>query len=94
MFRESLPPDEGMLFLFEEEGAYSFWMKNTMIPLDMLWLDSGGRVVHIAHAVPCVQDPCPHYTPAAKARYVLEVNGGYAKAHGIVVGDKADFSIP
>ncbi|MFH1054937.1 MAG: DUF192 domain-containing protein [Candidatus Altiarchaeota archaeon] len=89
MFRETLPPDRGMLFIFEEEGIHSFWMKNTLIPLDIIWLDSNMRVVNIEHAAPCKADPCQSYNPGETAKYVLEVNGGYATEHGIKVGDTA-----
>jgi uncharacterized membrane protein (UPF0127 family) len=90
MFRKSLGPDEGMLFVFDAPGFYPFWMKNTLIPLDMLWLDREGRVVSIASAVPpCRADPCPSYPPAAgtTALYVVEVNAGFAKQHGVKVAD-------
>jgi uncharacterized protein len=64
MFRKTLASDHGMLLLFEERGVHSFWMKNTLISLDILWLDSRGGIVSIAHAVPpCTVEPCPHYSP-------------------------------
>jgi uncharacterized protein len=94
MGRKSLPPDAGMLFVFDEEGVYPFWMKDTLIPLDMVWLDSNLEVVHIAHALPCTQDPCGVYDPGKRARYVLEVNGGYAQEKGIAVGEKATIRPP
>jgi uncharacterized membrane protein (UPF0127 family) len=90
MFRESMGPNEGMIFLFERPGFYPFWMKNTLIPLDMLWLDTDGRVVSIASSVPpCKADPCPTYPPAAgsEALYVVELNAGFARQHGVKVGD-------
>jgi hypothetical protein len=88
MFRTHLPSNEGMIFVFDQPGPYAFWMKNTLIPLDMLWLDGGGRVVSIATAVPpCKTDPCPNYPPDANAMYVVEVASGFAKAHGVKVGD-------
>ena len=93
MFRESLSPDAGMLFIFEGDGEHSFWMKNTLIPLDMIWLDSGLQVVHIEHANPCRADPCESYEPHRLARYVLEVNGGYTVEHDIRVGDGADMRL-
>jgi len=89
MFRESLPPNEGMLFVFEQTGVYPFWMKNTLIPLDIIWLDEDWRIVSIAAAVPpCRADPCPTYPPAGPARYVVEVNAGFTRTHGIVRGDR------
>ena len=90
MFRETLGPNEGMIFLFEEPGFYPFWMKNTLIPLDMLWLDGSARVVSIANAVPpCKADPCATYPPdrGTQALYVVEVNAGFAKEHKVKVGD-------
>jgi uncharacterized protein len=90
MFRESLREDSGMLFIFDSPGDYAFWMKNTLIPLDMIWLDGDLQVVHIEHALPCKGDPCANYEPNHDARYVLEVNGGYTGRHGIVVGERAD----
>ncbi len=95
MFRDRLPVDQGMLFVFEEEGVRAFWMKNTLIPLDMLWLDPGRRIVHIAKMVPpCVADPCPSYGPGLPALFVLELAGGQADARGLKVGDRLDFVLP
>ncbi len=91
-FRKSLDPDSGMLFIFQKSGPYAFWMKDTLIPLDMIWMDDGRRIGHIEHNVPpCAADPCPRYTPAAEALYVLEVNVGYADQLGLKIGDTAEF---
>ena len=85
MFRPTLAADRGMLFLFEQERVPSFWMKNTLIPLDLVFLDSSGRVVDvIAGAEPCRADPCPQYVPEAPARAVLEIAAGQAAATGII----------
>jgi len=60
MYRDHLAEDRGMIFLFPQAGEYPFWMKNTLIPLDMIWMDSAHHIVHIAHDVPpCKADPCP-----------------------------------
>jgi uncharacterized membrane protein (UPF0127 family) len=92
MFRESLSENEGMLFIFEETGFYPFWMKNTLIPLDMLWLDASRRVVSIAHSVPpCKADPCPNFSPTADALYQIEVVSGFAKRHQVREGDVLTF---
>src|SRR5262245_13000232 len=89
MFRESLPQNEGMIFVFERTGVYPFWMKNTLIPLDIVWLDEDWRIVSIAASVPpCRADPCPTYPPAGPARYVVEVNAGFTRTHGIARGDR------
>lgn len=78
MFRESLPQDEGMLFIFDEESEKVFWMKNTLIPLDMVFFDSNWTVVEVKRGVlPCKDDPCERYK-SLPARYVLEVNSGAA----------------
>ena len=88
MFREHLAPNEGMIFVFPEPGYYPFWMKNTLIPLDMLWLDSQARIVSIARSVPpCKADPCPSYPPSGTSSYVIEVVSGFARQHGLKVGD-------
>jgi len=92
MFRDQLRPDHGMLFVFPEDGDYAFWMKNTKIPLDMIWIDSGKRIAHVKHDVPpCYVDDCPNYPPGVPARYVLEVAAGVAKQHGLKPGDVLRF---
>ena len=88
MFRTSMAEQAGMIFLFERPGVYPFWMKNTLIPLDMFWTDTTGKVVWIAESVPpCQADPCPEYPPKAVASYVIETNAGFARQHGVKVGD-------
>ncbi len=88
MFREHLAPNEGMIFVFPEPGYYPFWMKNTLIPLDMLWLDGRAQIVSIARSVPpCKADPCPSYPPEGTASYVIEVVSGFARQHALKVGD-------
>ncbi|MDH4197624.1 MAG: DUF192 domain-containing protein [Candidatus Aminicenantes bacterium] len=95
MFRENVPADQGMLFVFEAEAQHSFWMKNTKVYLDMLWLDGGRRVIHIERQVPpCVTDPCPSYGPQLPARFVLELRGGEADVRGLAVGDRLEFVLP
>lgn len=92
MFRDHLPNDRGMIFFFTQNGDYPFWMKNTLIPLDMIWIDEQKRIVHIAHDVPpCKADPCPSYDPGAFSRYVLEVAAGVAARHGLAKGQTLRF---
>ncbi len=93
--RESLPEDRGMLFVFENPGRYSFWMYEMRFALDIIWIDEDGRVVHIEENLqPCTPNQvCSSYTPSADAKYVLEVNAGLAKKHGIVVGDVVEFGL-
>jgi uncharacterized membrane protein (UPF0127 family) len=92
MFRDHLEPGTGMLFLFPEDGDYPFWMKNTRIPLDMVWIDSKRKVAHVTFNVPpCVINECPNYPPNATSRYVLEVAGGVALQHHVKAGDQLQF---
>jgi uncharacterized membrane protein (UPF0127 family) len=89
MHRRSLADDAGMLFLFDEAADHGFWMVNTFIPLDMIFIDDDGRVVGI------VERAEPHTRVArsvgAPSRYVLEVNGGWARARGVRPGDRVRF---
>ena len=94
MNRETLDIDKGMLFIFEEENTYSFWMKNTLIPLDIIWINENLEIVWIAKNVsPCLEDPCPSYKPQEKAKYVLEINGGLSKKNKFKTYDKVELKI-
>ena len=88
MFRENLKENEGMIFIFDDEDAVSFWMKNTLIPLDMIFVNKNLEIVDIKTAVPCKKDPCTLYSPSEPAIYVVEVNAGFAEKNSINVGDK------
>lgn len=93
MYRDHLRPDAGMLFLFKEDGRHSFWMKNTRISLDMIFIDANRRIVGIERDVPpCKVTNCPSYGPDADSRYVLELAGGVAKQHGLKDGDVLRFA--
>ncbi len=86
MFRDHLAPDHGMLFLYDENRRVTFWMKNTLIPLDLIFADASGRIVRIAErAVPHSTELIASETPV---RAVLEVNGGTAERLRITVGDR------
>ena len=92
MFREKVQADQGMLFVFEEEGIQSFWMKNTLVPLDILWLGRDRRVIYIAADVPpCEADPCPSYGPNIPVAFVLELKAGECRVRGIQPGDRLEF---
>ena len=94
MFRDQLRAGTGMLFMFKRDEVQSFWMKNTRIALDMIWIDAAQKIVGIRENVPpCTADPCPSFAPdpAVPSRYVLEVAGGVARAHGLKVGDQLRF---
>ena len=87
MYRESLREKSGMLFLFPANEVHRFWMKNTMIPLDMIWMDPTRKVLFVsANTPPCKADPCPDYGPNAPASSVLEIAGGLAAKEGIKPG--------
>ena len=87
MYRSGLKPGEGMLFVFDREDIYPFWMKNMSFAIDILWLDGDKRVVDIRSSVPpCTTDECAVYTPAAKAFYVLEIPAGDAERNKILPG--------
>ena len=89
MYRQQLPTDQGMLFV-QAPGPAEFWMKNTLIPLDLLYFDTDGNLVEIvARAAPCRQRDCPTYpSQSAAVRYILEINGGEAARRQIRVGDQ------
>ena len=89
MFRRCLKDDYGMLFVFAEEEIRSFWMKNTLIPLDFIYLNDARQIVDMHCSVPpCRGDPCPSFTSALPARFVLEIKGGSAKKLKLRIGDK------
>ncbi|HUK57408.1 MAG TPA: DUF192 domain-containing protein [Nitrospiria bacterium] len=92
MFRTALPEDRGMLFIFERPAEHLFWMKNTLIPLDMVWMDDRKRIIHIEYQVPpCQLEPCPVYGPSADSLYVLEVVSGTALREELRVGQTLTF---
>ena len=92
MYRDQLRPGTGMLFLFKEDDEHAFWMKNTLIPLDMVWIDANQKVAAVKyHVPPCKIADCPSYPPGVPSRYVLEVAGGVAEAHGVKAGDQLRF---
>ena len=92
MLRPALPVDKGMLFLFETDGFYSFWMLNTLVPLDIIWMNSDREILFInADTPPCQTQICPTYGPAVRSRYVLELAAGEAARRGLKAGDKLDW---
>jgi uncharacterized membrane protein (UPF0127 family) len=91
MFRHSMAPDHGMLFDYDPPQKIAFWMKNTYIPLDIIFVDAAGRIINIA------QNTTPfsleRLQSAAEARGVLEINGGLSAKLGIKAGDKVRHAI-
>mgnify|MGYP003292064723 CR=1 FL=1 len=94
--KEKLKENEAMLFVFEKPGSHSFWMKDMKFPIDILWLDSDKRVVHIEKNLqPCNPFlPCPSFSPDTKAQYVLETVAGLSDRKGIKIGTQVDFQLP
>ena len=89
MERTTLPADHGMLFVFASSSPQAFWMKNTLIPLDILYFDSERKLVSMQLDVPpCKSDPCPIYPSHAAAQYVLELSAGTTRRIGAKVGDE------
>jgi len=88
MFRESMPADHGMLFLFDDLSVRTFWMKNCRMPLDILYFDQNYKLVSAQQRVPpCRSDPCVVYPSEGPAQYVLELNSGMADKLGVKPGD-------
>jgi uncharacterized membrane protein (UPF0127 family) len=89
MYREHLPPESGMLFLLRRDKIQTFWMKNTLIPLDMIFVSGAMDVVGV------VENAEPKTLTSRRvsrpSQYVVEVNGGWAKAHGVGVGTRVRF---
>ncbi len=88
MFREKLNQNSGMFFIFENESYQTFWMKNTLIPLDITFIDKNFEIIDIKSAVPCKEDPCKLYKSSKPAKYVLEVDSNFTIKNNIKIGDK------
>ena len=88
MYRKRLNDNDGMLFIFNNESYQTFWMKNTLIPLDMIFIDSKFAIIDIKNAIPCKEEPCTLYTSSKPARYVLEVSAGFTRKNNIILGNK------
>jgi len=92
MFREHLSSARGMLFIFSNDDFWPFWMKNTLIPLDMIWLNKDKKIVDVVvNAQPAVTGAPYSFKPVSLARYVLEANAGFVEKNKISVGDEARF---
>jgi len=87
MFRTKLGIQEGMLFVYPQPGNHRIWMKNTLIPLLVIWLDENLTVVGVKLLFPCSRDPCPSYGVSDPAKYIIELNG---EVRDIKKGDRID----
>lgn len=93
MNRADLAKNAGVLFIFDTEDIYPFWMKNTLIPLDIIWLSKDYKVVFISeNAQPCKNLICMPINPSVEAKYVLEINAGIAQKLNIKTGDLVQIS--
>lgn len=89
MYRESLEDDHGMLFIFPHEAIQTFWMKNTRIPLDIIYFDAQYHLINVQQRVPpCQSTPCPTYPSSAPAMYTLELKAGSAEKLKLQPGDE------
>jgi uncharacterized membrane protein (UPF0127 family) len=90
--RSSLSEAAGMLFVFEKESRYGFWMKGMRIPLDIIWLNKDKRVIFVERDLPpCTDSYCPGYGPMASSLYVIEVAANYTIRHNISNGTRVYF---
>lgn len=90
--RDQLPADHGMLFIYDQPGFYQFWMKDTRLPLDIIWLNQQQEIVHIEHKVQPASYPQRYGSPYP-AQYVLEVNAGYAQQRQLEVGQQLHLNL-
>jgi uncharacterized membrane protein (UPF0127 family) len=90
MFRKQMDENKGMLFIFPEEARQSFWMRNTLISLDMIFVNAINKIVTIHKNTQTLSDQS--YPSTAPAKYVIEVNGGYCSKYNINEGDKINFT--
>lgn len=94
-FRNVLPPDEGMVYIFAESGPHRIWTKEFQFPVDVIWVDESKIVVHVVEkAPPCTASRCPWYGPPPQdARYVIEANAGFVKQAKVVIGAHLKFTM-
>ncbi|MGZ4125821.1 MAG: DUF192 domain-containing protein [Actinomycetota bacterium] len=83
----SLPENDGMAFVWDSPTQTEFWMKDTLVPLSIAFVDDGGRIVTIRDMPPCIADPCPSYGSRAPFVTAIEANRGWFDDHGVGIGD-------
>lgn len=90
--RNSMPADHGMLFIFNQEAEWSFWMYEMRFPLDIIWFNANRQAVFIEQDLPpCTPAVCAVYSPPVGSLYVLEVNAGFVRMNGVKLGDSFSF---
>jgi hypothetical protein len=94
-FRDTLPPNGGMLYIFEQNGMHRVTTKEYRFPIDILWVDESHHVVHLLeHAEPCAEDPCPLFGPPPEAvRYVIQAESGFIKKAGVAKSDELKYAL-
>ncbi|GJL58721.1 MAG: hypothetical protein NPIRA03_15780 [Nitrospirales bacterium] len=94
-FRNVLPPDEGMIYIFEDSGLHRVWTKEFQFPVDVIWVDESKIVVHIVErAPPCNESQCPWYGPPPQdARYIVEANAGFVDQAKVQLGAQVTFTL-
>jgi len=94
-FRDGLPQNGGMLYIFQENGLHRVRTREYRFPIDILWVDEGHHVVHmLEHAEPCAKDPCPQFGPPPEAaRYVLQTEAGFLKKSGVSLNDELKYAL-
>ncbi len=85
--KKSLPQNEGMLFIFNNEGRHGIWMMNMSFPIDIMWIDKNLKIIHIVEDAPPCKLNCTSYFPDQEALYVLEVNARFVEKNKIKIGD-------
>ena len=94
-FRDGLPANGGMLYIFDENGPHRVRTKEYRFPIDVIWVDERHHVVHVLeHAEPCAKEPCPFYGPPPEpARYVIQTESGFIKRAGVAKGDELKYAL-
>jgi uncharacterized membrane protein (UPF0127 family) len=90
---EHLPADQGMAFVYDEPVRFTLWMKDTLIPLSVAFVDEEGRVIGVRDMEPCEADPCPSYGVDEPYVLAIEANSGWFQEHGVDVGDRAELTV-
>ncbi len=93
MYKEDIPEDYGMLFVFPTPGIRGFWMKNTFVELDIAFIDSSGTILDIQNMKPCEESPCPIYIIYTPFKFALEVKVGFFDRYRFTEGAKIEWSI-
>ena len=94
-FRDGLPPNGGMIYIFEENGLHRVQTREYRFPIDVIWVDESHHVVHMLERVePCTKDPCPMYGPPPEdARYVIQAEAGFLKKSGVLEDDELKYKL-